>query len=356
MGKLKMARTRSLLRTCLILIAATLPVAAHADQPALGLDDVVALSEFGGRPAFSPDGKRVAFVGRTYGDAFEMDLATRKLRNLTARIPHHGVVRIQYLPSGDFLVTAPRVSPGANTRAHLEMWVLDHAGERGLQPLGEQVFEGIAVSRRRDLIAWTVIEPELKPADAWQMGFARPTRRYLAEITYRGGVPLLANKREIMSQLPSECLFIEPQDFRDGDHELVYSCMGRMSGVGPSISVMGTRLPAGQSTVYFRRPGEYAEVEGIAPGGDWATVECGVQDKAALPPLDICRLDLRPGGALTRLVHGAQPGLAQDISNPVVSPDGKWIAFQRSVRDDPDIGGGNGIFLARLPADNRPSR
>ena len=150
---------------------------------------------------------------------------------------------------------------------------------------------------------------------------------------------------------PSSRVFIEPQDFRDDDRELVYSCMGRMNGGRPSISVMGTRLAGGVDTVYFRREGEYAEVEGIAPGGIWSTVECGVQDKAALPPLDICRLELKAGGGgvLTRIVRGAEPGRAQDISNPVVSPDGKWVAFQRSIRDDPDIGGGNGVFLLRLP-------
>lgn len=329
------------------LASATLPIAVRAqgDQGAGSVDGAIILSEFGGRPAFSPDGKRIAFVGRSYGDAYEMDLATRKLRNLTRNIPHHGIMRIQYLPNGDYLVTAPRVYAGPNTRAHLEkMWVLDKSLEKGLQPLGEQVFEGIAVSRHRNLVAWTVIEPELKPNEAWQVGFARPTKRYMAEISYRDGVPVLAGKREIMATLPKECIFIEPQDFRDADTELVYSCMGAMTGASVSISVMGTKLPNGENAVYFRRGGEYGEAEGIAPNGQWTTVECGKQEKGALPPLDICRLEFKPDGAISRLVIGTKSGSSQDISNPVVSPDGKWLAFQRSNRDDPDIGGGKRRF------------
>ena len=37
-------------------------------------------------------------------------------------------------------------------------------------------------------------------------------------------------------------------------------------------------------------------------------------------------------------------------SNPTVSPDGKWFAFQSARSTDP-AGVGYGIFLYRLPAD-----
>lgn len=321
----------------------------QAAQAAVNVDKATILSEFGGRAAFSPDGKRIAFVGRSYGDAYEIELATRKVRNLTSNIPHNGIMRIQYLPNGDYLVTAPRIHNGPNTRAHLEMWVLDRSLTLGLQPLGEQVFEGIAVSRRQNLIAWTVIEPELKPSESWALGFARPTKRYMAHISYHAGKAVLTDKHEIMSTLPSQCSFIEPQDFRDNDSELVYTCMGKTSGGQLSISVMGTRLPNGKNMIHYRHDGEYDEVEGIAPGGNWTAVECGKQDKPGLPPLDICRLELTPGGAMSTLVVGSEPGSTRSISNPVVSPDGQWIAFQSSDSSDPDIGAGNGLYLLKIP-------
>lgn len=321
---------------------------AFAEPRPAALSEATVLSEFGGRAAYSPDGKRIAFVDRSYGNAYEIDIGSRKVRNLTSNIPHNGIIRIQYLPNGDYLITAPRIHNGPNTRAHLEMWVLDRSLTRGLQPLNEQVFEGIAVSKRSNLIAWTVIEPELKPNESWAMGFARPTKRYTAQIAYHNGTAVLTDKHEIMTTLPKECSFIEPQDFRDGDKELVYTCMGPMTTGQLSISVMGTKLPNGENITYYRHAGEYDEVEGIAPGGDWATVECGKQDKTGLPPLDICQLELRPDGPIRTLVIGSEPGSTRSISNPVVSPNGQWIAFQRSDSSNPDIGAGNGLYLLRL--------
>ena len=210
------------------------------------------------------------------------------------------------------------------------------------------MFEGVAVSRQRNLIAWTVVEPELKPGENWQMSFARPTKRYAAEVAIIGGKPQIVNKREIMSRLPSECSFIEPQDFRDGDSELVYSCMSFSATTGLQVSVMGNRLSEDRNITYYRRNGEYDEVEGIAPGGDWATVECGRQDKPGLPELDICRLDLREEGEISVLMKGRVEGSTADISNPIISPDGKWLVFQRSDSASGIIGEGYGIYRYQL--------
>lgn len=148
--------------------------------------------------------------------------------------------------------------------------------------------------------------------------------------------------------LPKECGFVEPQDFRDNNSELVFSCLGSGPGGGPLVSVMGYKMDGNAFVTYRRQPGEYNEVEGVSPDGSWTTVECGKQSGSGIPPLDICRLNLRPNGIMNRLIVGTMPGSSRHVSNPVVSPDGMWVAFQNGDSAVGEEGEGLGIYLMKI--------
>src|SRR5262245_39866501 len=62
---------------------------------------------FGERADWSHDGKRILFLSKTFGDAMEIDLATKRIRNLTAHYPHHGYTRALYLSNGDIILSGP---------------------------------------------------------------------------------------------------------------------------------------------------------------------------------------------------------------------------------------------------------
>lgn len=54
---------------------------------------------YGERPYWSPDGKRIAFIERNYGDACEIDLETRQVRNLTHELgEHYTFLRVLWEP------------------------------------------------------------------------------------------------------------------------------------------------------------------------------------------------------------------------------------------------------------------
>ena len=65
------------------------------------------VTHFGERAAWSPDSTRIAFIHKTLGDAFELELDTETIRCLTCHFPHSGFFRVQYLPSGDFILIGP---------------------------------------------------------------------------------------------------------------------------------------------------------------------------------------------------------------------------------------------------------
>ena len=46
---------------------------------------IMQLTAFGERADWSPDGKKILFLSKTFGDAMEIDVATRTIRNLTAQ-------------------------------------------------------------------------------------------------------------------------------------------------------------------------------------------------------------------------------------------------------------------------------
>jgi Tol biopolymer transport system component len=112
---------------------------------------------------------------------------------------------------------------------------------------------------------------------------------------------------------------------------------------------MGIDLQTGQVTNFSKAPGTYNETEGIFPDGPYATVEADRQCQqfgggCGSGNIDIWKLRLDGTGKdFVRLTHfnDYQGGKA---SNPVVSTDGRFMAFQTARASDP-AGVGYGILL-----------
>jgi len=86
-------------------VAAVCASALWASPPKAGSPEtelppkITQLTGFGERASWSPDDRKVAFMGKSFGDAFEIDLGTRMTRLLTGHFVHPGFLRVQYLPS-----------------------------------------------------------------------------------------------------------------------------------------------------------------------------------------------------------------------------------------------------------------
>ena len=90
------SRAFSVLAACLLLAAA--PQRRRTDSPLDHLPpNVEMLTHFGERADISPDNRSVAFMAKSFGDAFVIDLKTRAIRCLTCNVPGAAFLRVMHL-------------------------------------------------------------------------------------------------------------------------------------------------------------------------------------------------------------------------------------------------------------------
>ena len=120
--------------------------------------NVEVLTHFGERADISPDNRRVAFMAKSFGDAFVIDLETRAIRCLTCNVPGAAFLRVMHLPSSDYLLIGPErfEEIGRSRSRDNELWFLGRKpGSRPVK-LGRRMSEGAAVSKRSTKIAFSV--------------------------------------------------------------------------------------------------------------------------------------------------------------------------------------------------------
>jgi len=291
------------------------------------------ITYFGQRADWSHDGKCILFLERTFGDVFEVELATSIIRPMTHHFFHEGFTRALYLANGDILLSGARQFDAAHpwdsrNEKNAELWVLKKDLSGPPMPLGEHCSEGPAVSRKRMTIAWT-----------------RLNAFYQADIVYDNGKAKLANKKKILDQqdLPFKC-DLETQNFRPPDEkELIFSAYGYQGS-----EVCGLNLETGKVVNYSNAPDQYDEPEGIFPDGKYTLVECNkhMNEPEGIQEIDIYKLALDGSGHSERLTFFADYRSFKG-SNPVVSDDGRYMAFQVAKKGDP-AGVGRGIFVFDL--------
>ena len=302
---------------------------------------ITKVTEFGERPDWSHDGKRFLFVERSFGDVYEYNLETGKYKPLTHHYYHGGYVRALYLSNGDILLSGPKDFPGEDwmeARFRLaELWVLDKDLDKPPTRLGEYCWEGPAASRTQLRIAWAQhhgLYPEV----------IRHYELYVGDLDYSSGEPKIVNQRVVLdnSQGAVKDKVLEPQNFRPGkEEELTVQAYH-------DCEVFGLNIETGELINYSNEPDQYDEPEGIFPDGEYTLVECSRHnDSNSGANIDLYKLKLEAGNPSWERLTWFNEGGVYKASNPVVSDDGRYIAF--TVPGSGEVAGiGHGIYILDL--------
>ena len=305
-------------------------------------ENIQVLTHFGERADFSPDNKQIAFMAKSFGDAFVIDLETRAIRCLTCHVPGAVFLRIMHLSNGDYILIGPDHFENIRTsRARdNELWYMSK--ERGSKPvkLNHKLNEGAAVAKDKMTIAFTLTHDQ-EPALA-----DGASQLIVVDVDVIHGKAALVNERVVYESKDRSCT-LEAQDFYDQNSKMTFTCyepQGR-------ASTMSIDLRDGKVTNMSNQFG-YHEVEGIFPDGLYTCVESDKQcdqlgGQRGSGNIDIWKLKLDgTGKEYTRLTFFNDYEGAK-ASNPVISTDGKYMAFQSAKTTDP-AGVGYGLLLYKF--------
>ena len=294
---------------------------------------ITPLTTFGERADWSHDGQKILFLEKTFGDVYEIEVKTKKLRPMTHHYFHEGYTRALYLSNGDILLSGARQFNAGDpwpsrSEENAELWILKQDLSGAPVPLGEKCSEGPAVSRTRMRIAWT-----------------QKNKIYLGDIATENGIPKIVGKRLVLdaAKLDFHC-HLETQNFRPPEeNEIIFSAYDYQGG-----EVMGVDIETGKVTNYSNADNQYDEPEGIFPDGKNTLVESDRhvskgQNFKGIQFIDIFKLALDGSGKIQRMTHFNDYN-GWKATNPVVSDDGLFIAFQYAKSGDP-AGVGRGILL-----------
>jgi Tol biopolymer transport system component len=306
-------------------------------------DNIEMLTHFGERADISPDNQQIAFMSKSFGDAFVIDLKTRVIRCLTCNVPGAAFLRIMHLVSGDYILIGP---PGfsdihASRTKENQLWFLSRKPGARPQALDQKMSEGAAISKRGLKISYSVTyaqDAALQPEQS---------QLFVADVDLSGSTARLTNRRKVYESRSNACR-IEAQDFFDEDRKMTFTCYQPHD----LASVMTIDLSDGRVEDMSKAPGTYNECEGIYPDGRYTNVEADRQvntigGQHGSRNIDIWKLRLDGSGKDFQRLTNFNDYEGYKASNPVVSTDGRFMAFQVAHPAD-EAGVGYGILVYRF--------
>ena len=378
--------------SALALIAAGMAVSASAGNaaPAPTRDylndkfDVERILDWGDRPVWSPDSKRIAFTvsDAKLSAAYEIDVATRKVRCLTCRWGANGMVaRVYYLADGSFLIAGPpslesaeaTVGADADPKRHpastTYMYWMPADLSLPPQPLGAAPLGEIAIDYDHSAPGETRI--------AW--GESQPKYRMVMGSIVNDGKRAYLTNRTLLHSDPgvdpkSPVTMIETYDFIDDGKSVLFftiekgrayngmykldTATGKMTSLqtddqhNETHSFPDLRYGLEESNRASDPSGPYRGLSGHRPSLlAWSLKAAGVADAEAMgeryggKTFDLYILDWKTGKR-RRLTNVSDLGGEAHQSSP--ARDGTHIAFSMTPPPSGPFAGKGGLYIGKF--------
>jgi hypothetical protein len=310
--------------------------------------------DWGNRPDWSHDGRRIAFTKDDIfdGPAYEIDVATRKVRCLTCAFGEHQyVTRIFHLPDDSYLIEAsPGMTAGSGGGAgalKTELFWMSKSLDKPVA-LGSGVMGDIAIAPSANAD---------KSVDlAWARSKGAGLQLVVGRLTMADGKAQLADIREVYDYQPGQpgdASFPEAYEFMDGGRSVLFWTVEMKSLNGEMYKVdLGTKAltrvyasPAHNETHLFpdERFGLEENNSASDPNGPYrgvsalgrGAIEVFLQMQGVANAKQLAEANSDKGfdifvvtmdGASRRQLTNVSPSGAQ-AHQSVVSQDGRKIAF-----------------------------
>src|SRR5437763_14810698 len=119
--------------------------------------NIEVLTHFGERADIAPDNQQIAFMDKSFGDAFVIDLQTKIIRCVTCNVPGTAFLRVMHLITGDYILIGPERFKDIHASRHEdnELWFLSK--QPGSKPvrLNQKMSEGAAISKKSLKISYS---------------------------------------------------------------------------------------------------------------------------------------------------------------------------------------------------------
>src|SRR6476661_4734509 len=115
------------------------------------------LTHFGERADISPDNQRLAFMDKSFGDAFVIDLKTHVIRCLTCGVPGAAFLRVMHFSTGDYILIGPERFQDIHVSRSRdnELWFLSKQPNSKPIRFNQKMSEGAAISKKSLKISYS---------------------------------------------------------------------------------------------------------------------------------------------------------------------------------------------------------